>query len=141
MMAVAVDPQFESNHFIYVYYTWVKNGVRVRQREHPGQPRVALRAARRRHGRPGRRDGADRQHPGAAGYHIGADLQFGKDGLLYVSTGDGGCDYAGDSGCLELNDAARDQHVLLAKILRITRDGAIPAGQPVAGQPAPRAAT
>ena len=26
LMAVAVDPQFETNHFIYVYYTWVKNG-------------------------------------------------------------------------------------------------------------------
>ena len=26
MMSVAVDPQFESNHFIYVYYTWVKDG-------------------------------------------------------------------------------------------------------------------
>ena len=25
MMSVAVDPQFESNRFIYVYYTWVKN--------------------------------------------------------------------------------------------------------------------
>ena len=27
------------------------------------------------------------------------DLRFGNDGYLYVSVGDGGCDYAGDSGC------------------------------------------
>ena len=71
--------------------------------------------------------------PAFRGFHIGADLQFGKDGLLYVSTGDGGCDYAGDSGCFELNDAARDRHVLLGKILRVTRDGAIPAGNPWQG--------
>ena len=50
-----------------------------------------------------------------------------------MSTGDGGCDYAGDSGCFELNDAARDRHVLLGKILRVTRDGAIPAGNPCQG--------
>ena len=71
--------------------------------------------------------------PAPQSYHNGADLQFGKDGLLYVSTGDGGCDYAGDSGCLELNDAARDQHVLLGKILRITARRRDPAGNPWQG--------
>ena len=133
LMAVAVDPQFESNHFIYAYYTWVKNGCVF---DDPNTPvnrvsRFVLRDD----------DTVDATAetvlidniPAPQSYHIGADLQFGKDGLLYVSTGDGGCDYAGDSGCLELNDAARDRHVLLAKILRITRTGAIPAGNPWQG--------
>ena len=33
--------------------------------------------------------------PSPAGNHNAGDLQFGKDGLLYIGVGDGGCDYAG----------------------------------------------
>ena len=33
-------------------------------------------------------------------------------------------------GCAGTNDVARDQNVLLGKVLRITRDGAIPSGNP-----------
>jgi glucose/arabinose dehydrogenase len=68
-----------------------------------------------------------------AGGHNGGDLHFGKDGYLYVSTGDGQCDYAGDSRCGGKNDASRDQHALVGKILRITRDGAVPADNPYRG--------
>ena len=64
--------------------------------------------------------------PAPEGYHNGADLQFGKDGYLYVSIGDGGCDYATPAAASRSNDASRDQHMLLGKVLRITRDGAIP---------------
>ena len=65
--------------------------------------------------------------PAPAQYHIGADLEFGKDGFLYVSTGDGGCDWQAPANCLGANDASRDEHVLLGKVLRITRDGEHPA--------------
>src|SRR5687768_13631746 len=100
LMAVAVDPQFASNRFIYVYYTWVKNGCEYDNANTPVNrvSRFVLRDD----------DTVDAAAetvlidniPAPQSYHIGADLQFGKDGLLYVSTGDGGCDYAGDSGCL-----------------------------------------
>jgi glucose/arabinose dehydrogenase len=66
------------------------------------------------------------------GRHSGCDLAFGKDGFLYMTVGDGYCDYAGNSGCAGLNDAARDKHVVLGKILRITRGGAVPPGNPFA---------
>ena len=79
--------------------------------------------------------------PSPHGNHNGGDLQFGTDGYLYVSIGDGGCDYAGDAAARGANDAARDQHVLLGKILRITRDGGIPPGNPFAGDRQRRAAT
>ena len=72
--------------------------------------------------------------PSPRGNHNAGDLQFGNDGYLYVSVGDGGCDYAGDSGCAGQNDASRDQHVLLGKILRITSDRRHPARQPVPGR-------
>ena len=71
--------------------------------------------------------------PSYSGNHIGGDLGFGKDGYLYVGVGDGGCDYGRDSGCANENDAARDQHVLLGKILRITRTGGIPPTNPYRG--------
>jgi hypothetical protein len=71
--------------------------------------------------------------PSPNGNHNGGDLNFGKDGFLYVSIGDGGCDYADDSGCAGSNDAARDLHVLSGKVLRITRDGNIPPGNPFTG--------
>jgi glucose/arabinose dehydrogenase len=70
--------------------------------------------------------------PSPAGNHNGGDLAFGRDGLLHATIGDGGCDWAGDSGCAGANDAARDRHVLTGKVLRITADGAVPAGNPFA---------
>ena len=60
-------------------------------------------------------------------------LDFGKDEYLYITVGDGGCDYAGDSGCFGQNDASRDPHTLLDKVLRITRDGGIPPTNPYQG--------
>ena len=54
MMAVAVDPAFASNHFIYVYYTWNKAGrVRVRQQRRHHRRSTASRAScsAQRHGR------------------------------------------------------------------------------------------
>jgi glucose/arabinose dehydrogenase len=68
-----------------------------------------------------------------AGNHNAGDLAVGKDGNLYVTTGDGGCDYAGNSGCGGANDASRDKNILNGKILRITRTGGIPAGNPFTG--------
>ena len=69
----------------------------------------------------------------AGGGHISGDVRFGKDGYLYVTTGDGVCDFRGDSGCGVLNDAARDLGGLMGKVLRVTRNGNIPAGNPFTG--------
>jgi PKD repeat protein len=71
--------------------------------------------------------------PNEDGIHNAGDLAFGKDGDLYVSIGDGGCDYLFDSGCGSQNDAARDRNILLGKILRITPSGGIPADNPFLG--------
>ncbi|MDP9778045.1 glucose/arabinose dehydrogenase [Nakamurella flavida] len=68
----------------------------------------------------------------ASGYHNAGDLHLGQDGTLFVSTGDGMCDYAGDSGCGPANDAARDRNALVGKIVRITTSGAVPADNPFA---------
>jgi len=61
--------------------------------------------------------------PSPAGNHNAGDLHFGKDGYLYVSVGDGGCDHAGNSGCAGGNDASRDVNFLSGKVLRIDPRG------------------
>ncbi len=68
-----------------------------------------------------------------AGNHNGGQLRVGPDGYLYAGIGDGGCDYAGDSGCQGSNDASRDRNVLNGKIVRIGRDGSVPATNPFLG--------
>ena len=125
LLGVAVDPSFATNGFVYLYYTDDKAGTcenRVSRFTMSGNSTV-----------PGSElvliDGI----PSPAGIHNAGDLHFGNDGLLYISVGDGGCDYLGDSGCGGANDASRDQNVLLGKILRITATGAIPASNPFQG--------
>ncbi len=137
LLGVAVDPQFTQNRFVYFYYTFNKNNqCPTGQPTNPNNPvnRVARFLLND--------DNTinitsetvliDNIHS-PAGNHNGGDLHFGKDNLLYISVGDGGADYAGNSGGAGANDAARDRHVLLGKILRVTRDGDIPADNPYRG--------
>src|SRR3990170_513291 len=134
LLGVAVDPAFASNRYIYLYYTFNKSGVCEKNTARSPVNRVSrftLSDA----------SVVDRASelvlidniPSPNGNHNGGDLRFGPDGYLYVSTGDGGCDYAGDSGCAGSNNASRDQHVLGGKLLRITRSGGIPSSNPFVG--------
>jgi glucose/arabinose dehydrogenase len=134
LLGVAVDPDFANNNFIYLYYTFKKftdcltgdptnalNPVNRVVRYILGSDNLAI---------PDSETMLIDNIHSPNGNHNGGDLQFGKDGFLYISVGDGGADYAGDSGGAGQNDAARDRHVLLGKILRITRDGGIPPSNP-----------
>jgi glucose/arabinose dehydrogenase len=125
LLGVAVDPSFATpnNNFIYVYYTFNRAGTCVNR-----VSRYALSSLNVASGEAVLIDNI----PSTAGNHNAGDVQFGTDGYLYVSVGDGGCDYAG-GGCAGANDAARDQHSLVGKILRITRDGTIPSDNPFTG--------
>jgi glucose/arabinose dehydrogenase len=144
LMSVAVDPAFASNHFIYVYYTFKKLGAC----QYGSNGDTLLPVNRVSRFVLGNNDLADPASevvlidniPAPEGYHIGADLEFGKDGYLYASTGDGGCQYTDPVWCDRYNAASRDQHVLLGKILRITRDGAIPSTNPFQGDDSARCA-
>lgn len=137
LLGVAVDPEFASNGFLYLYYTFNKNN--ACPTNDPNNPRNPVnRVSRFILGADNLIDPAsetvliDNIHS-PAGNHNAGDLQFGKDGYLYISVGDGGSDYAGDSGTAGENDAALDNHVLLGKILRVTRDGLIPPTNPFQG--------
>ena len=156
LLGVAVDPQFASNKYVYVYYT-ARNGSDCSAPNYTaanaadGTPEGSYSAFNRKANRVSRfvlgtvasADVVDPatevvlvdRMPARGTNHNAGDVHFGKDGFLYVSIGDGGTDYSGTSpGSAGSNDAARDKHVLTGKILRITRDGGIPAGNPfVAG--------
>lgn len=156
LLGVAVDPQFSANRYVYLYYT-ARNGSDCSSSNYTaanaadGTPdgtysafnRKANRVSRFVLGTTANADIVDPttevvlvdRMPARGTNHNAGDVHFGKDGFLYISIGDGGTDYSGASpGSAGGNDAARDKHVLTGKILRVTRDGGIPPGNPfVAG--------
>ncbi len=144
LLGIAVDPDYARSRFVYLYYTFRKHGVcPSREPANPANP--VNRVARFVLSATNTIDPASEQIlvdniPSPNGNHNGGDLHFGPDGHLYISVGDGGCDYAGDSGCGGDNDAARDPHMLLGKILRITSTGGIPSDNPFQGPDSARCA-
>ncbi len=120
LLGVAVDPNFATNGFIYLYYT-VQRGSSC-----GGTPVPANRVTRWMLGDDNRASGEVvliDNIPSPAGNHNGGDLNFGKDGMLYISVGDGGSTPL----------TARQLSALTGKILRIAPNGDIPASNPYRG--------
>lgn len=131
LLGVTADSNFSANGYIYIYYTFKKyDSCSTNVRETDPVNRLArYRLAA---------NSAVEELvlidniPSPNSNHNGGDLQFGNDGYLYIGVGDGGKDYDG-GGAGGANDVARDKHTLLGKILRLTRDGDIPADNPFQG--------
>jgi glucose/arabinose dehydrogenase/PKD repeat protein len=137
LLGVAVDPGFADQPYVYVYYTYKKNNACGTYAGNPATQPVN-RVARFLMGPNDVIDPASEQvlidnMPAPAGAHNAGDLQFGKDGYLYVAVGDGYCEYPTDAGCGPYNKAARSHNLLLGKILRITSGGGIPPDNPFTG--------
>jgi glucose/arabinose dehydrogenase len=114
LLGIALDPDFARNGFVYLYYSYAGAGgttinrlVRMRDRSGVGMDETIL---------------LD-NIPGSAN-HDGGRIAFGPDGKLYVTTGDG-----------EREARAQDQSSLGGKILRLERDGSVPADNPFPGSP------
>ena len=108
LLGIAVDPEFEENQYIYLYQTYKTDGTTLNKvvrytlaNVTVSEDLVLV-------------DGI----PGAS-YHDGGRIQFGPDGNLYITTGDAGNP-----------SLAQDLDSLAGKILRITREGAIPQDNP-----------
>ncbi len=103
MLGIAVDPEFNTNKFVYLYYTST-NGNRISRFTLNGtlQNETVL---------------IDRI-PNAQ-FHNGGRLKFGPDGKLYATTGDA-----------TNNQSAQDINSLGGKILRINKDGTVPSDNP-----------
>jgi glucose/arabinose dehydrogenase/PKD repeat protein len=139
LLGLALDPDFRTNGYVYLLYTYDENGV-------PGDPAPKTSRLSRVTADPSNRYvalqgsetvllGKAGKGPCAAGSDcIGADgdshsvgtLRFGKDGKLYVSFGDGASYTYVDTLALRSQDLDRYE----GKILRINRDGSAPGDNP-----------
>jgi len=103
LLGVAVDPEFNTNKFVYLYYTG-PNGNRISRftlNERLENETVLL-------------DGIP-----SAPNHNGGRLKFGPDGKLYATSGDA-----------SERSLAQDTDSLAGKILRLNKDGSVPSDNP-----------
>lgn len=112
LMGIAFDPDFESNGNVYVYHTTSSSPIHNRVLKltaDPADPDRALATAY---------SILDLEESHTTS-HIGGGLEFGKDGKLYVSTGEDYYPYL-----------AQSLSSRFGKILRINADGTIPSDNP-----------
>jgi len=129
LLGFAVDPDFGSNGFVYVYFTRTKPGAGYGNCVNRVSRFVMTGNTISRSSEVILLDNISSVN----GNHNGGDLEVGNDGFLYVAVGDAGCDPRGDSGCAGSNNGAQDLSLLNGKILRIDRSTGAPApGNPFA---------
>jgi glucose/arabinose dehydrogenase len=118
LLDVVLDPDFATNHLIYLSYAEPRSGGLAGTAVARGRlDEEALRLS----------DVAVifRQEPGYSGNnHYGSRLVFASDGTLFVTLGER----------FDLRDKAQDLATDLGKIVRINRDGSIPRDNPFVGR-------
>ena len=113
LLGIAFDPNFATNHFVYLHYT------REATTTTPVHNRVVRVTANGNKAVAGSEVLIFRLNNQSAQNHLGGALDFGKDGKLYVSTGDN----ATPENAQRLTN-------LFGKVLRINKAGTIPTGNP-----------
>ena len=109
LLGLAIDPDFASNGFVYVFHTTST----------PTRNRVVRLTAV---GDTGTNETVIIDNLPAADNHNGGNIHFGPDGKLYVTIGD-----------TEQSALSQDPSSLAGKILRYNKDGTIPADNPTPG--------
>jgi glucose/arabinose dehydrogenase len=119
LLGIAFDPNFATNHYIYLHYT------RKATSTAPVHNRVVRVTANA--GNSAAVSGSEklvfRLNNFQAGNHNGGDIHFGPDGKLYIATGENA-----------VPNNAQSLNTLKGKILRIKKSGAIPTSNPFYNQ-------
>jgi glucose/arabinose dehydrogenase len=112
LLGIAFDPAFNSNHFIYLYYT-LSSGANNRVSRFTASGDTVI---------PGSEVPILNFDPlSSATNHNGGTIHFGPDGKLYVALGDNAN-----------NNNSQSLNTYLGKLLRINPDGSVPSGNPFA---------
>ena len=116
LLDIAADPDFESNRTVFITFSDASTpnvtGTAVASATFTETPRPRLNNVKTIY---------SMQKKTAGGRHFGSRIVFGKDGNLFITTGD-----RGD------RPRAQDPFDAAGKVLRITKDGSIPADNPFA---------
>jgi glucose/arabinose dehydrogenase len=120
LTGIVFDPDFASNKHLYLYYT--TNGMSLNPLPSP-RNRLSRFTVSGDSIDPTSETILTQDIASDTGIHNAGCLRFGPDGKLYVSVGDGG-----------VRANAQDLSNLNGKILRINKDGSVPADNPFAGQ-------
>jgi glucose/arabinose dehydrogenase len=116
LQGIALDPDFASNGYVYVFYTVPGPNPHNRVSRFTAAGDVAI--------------GGERVlfelSPRSSGVHNGGSLAFGPDRKLYVSTGDD-----------QNSDHAQSTSTFHGKILRLNADGSTPNDNPMPSLPPP----
>jgi len=111
LMSIALHPQFNTNHYVYLSYAYSQTGVLVRVVRYKEsaqgftEPKVII------------------ENIPAAQFHAGCRLRFGPDGKLYITTGDA-----------TKRELAQQLNSLAGKTLRLNDDGTVPDDNPFVGR-------
>lgn len=144
LMGIALDPEFSSNSYIYIYYTAAEgegNNLlsRFTYSEEGGEPSLDVESEEVLLEVPSDRDTC---------CHQAGDLEFGPDGKLYLSTGDNTNPFESD-GYAPIDEregrayfnalrTAPNLNDLRGKILRLNKDGSVPEDNPFVDTPGAR---
>jgi aldose sugar dehydrogenase len=120
LLGLTIDPDFTSNHYVYLYYSEpdptrrnnvpLRNRViRMTDRGGQGVDQVVI---------------LDDLPISRTGRHSGGRLAFGPDGMLYVTVGNA-----------ESSRLGQEMGSMGGKILRVTPDGSVPPDNPFPGSP------
>ncbi|HET6543464.1 MAG TPA: PQQ-dependent sugar dehydrogenase [Chryseolinea sp.] len=111
LLGIAIDPDFLTNNYIYLYYTVPGSPPHNRISRFTADGDVAL---------VGSESIVLELDPlSGATIHNGGAMHFGKDGKLYVAIGENGT-----------SSNAQNLDTYHGKLLRINKDGSVPAGNP-----------
>lgn len=118
LSAVALDPDFNNNHFVYIYYTSTSGTIHNRLSRFVANGDMA-----------GTEEILLEIEPADNSIHNGGGMVFGPDGKLFIGIGDDGHPINSP------NPNAQNLGNYKGKVLRMNTDGSVPSGNPFSGSP------